>query len=79
MEGQGTTIHRDISRFLKVESTKLWTDLCDTFVLPQHCEQVYEYVFKKINSLFLYTFYIYIQFTYLVKNKISGHLSTKSN
>ena len=45
MEGQGATIRRDISGFVEVDSTKLWTDLRDTFVLPQHCEQVHEYIF----------------------------------
>ena len=40
MEGSNATVRRDVSGFLKVDSTKLWNDLRDTFVLPEHCEQV---------------------------------------
>lgn len=40
MTGPNATVRRDISGFLEVNSTKLWSDLRDTFVLPKHCEQV---------------------------------------
>ena len=31
-------IRRDASGFFAMNSTKLWTNESDTFVLPQHCE-----------------------------------------
>lgn len=40
MTGSNATVRRDVSGFLEVDSTKLWNDLQDTFVLPEHCEQV---------------------------------------
>ncbi|MCO5609713.1 hypothetical protein L7F22_063945 [Adiantum nelumboides] len=43
MEGPNATVRRDVSGFIKVDSTKPWSDLRDTFVLPEHCEQVIFY------------------------------------
>ena len=42
---QGTlkSIHCTKSGLIQIDSTKLWTNQTDTFVLPEHCEQV---VFK---------------------------------
>ena len=40
LTGLNATVRRDISGFLEVNSTKLWSALRDTFVLPEHCEQV---------------------------------------
>ena len=34
------TIIRDASGFVAIDSTKLWTNKSDTFVLPKTCEQV---------------------------------------
>lgn len=42
-QGPLTSIRRDKSGLIQVDSTKLWTNQTDTFVLPEHCEQV---VFK---------------------------------
>ena len=38
--GRNATVRRDKSGLLQVDSTKLWTDARDTFVLPEHCERV---------------------------------------
>ncbi|MCO5566427.1 hypothetical protein L7F22_020104 [Adiantum nelumboides] len=43
MEGPNATVQRDVSGFIEVDSTKPWSDLWDTFVLPEHCEQVIFY------------------------------------
>ncbi|MCO5583248.1 hypothetical protein L7F22_037157 [Adiantum nelumboides] len=43
MEGPNATVRRDVSGFIEVDSTKPWIDLRDTFVLPEHCEQVIFY------------------------------------
>ncbi|MCO5602467.1 hypothetical protein L7F22_056599 [Adiantum nelumboides] len=43
MEGPNATVRRDVSRFIEVDSTKPWSDLRDTFVLPEHCKQVIFY------------------------------------
>ena len=40
MIGLNVTIHKDVLGILEVDSTNLWNDLRDTFVLPKHCEQV---------------------------------------
>ena len=42
-QGQQSTIRRDKSGLIQVDSTKVWTNQRDTFVLPEHCEQI---VFK---------------------------------
>ena len=42
-QGLLTSICRDKSGLIQIDSTKLWTNQTDTFVLPEHCEQV---VFK---------------------------------
>lgn len=42
-QGQQSTIRRDKSGLIQVDSTKVWTDQRDTFVLPEHCDQI---VFK---------------------------------
>lgn len=42
-QGQQSTIRRDKSGLIQVDSTKVWTDQRDTFALPEHCEQI---VFK---------------------------------
>ena len=42
-QGQQSTIQRDKSGLIQVDSTKVWTNQRDTFVLPEHCEQI---VFK---------------------------------
>lgn len=34
------TLCRDKSGLIQVDFTKVWTDQRDTFVRPQHCEQV---------------------------------------
>jgi len=36
--GPQAIVRRDASGFFQIDSTKLWTDQSDTFVLPQHCE-----------------------------------------
>ena len=41
--GPHATVRRDKSGLIQVDSTKVWTDQRDTFVRPEHCEQV---VFK---------------------------------
>ena len=41
--GPNATVRRDKSGLIQVDSTKVWTDQRDTFVCPEHCEQV---VFK---------------------------------
>ena len=38
--GPNATVRRDASGFFDIDSTKWWTNESDTFVLPQHCEQV---------------------------------------
>ena len=38
--GRNATVRRDKSGMLQVDSTKLWIDARDTFVLPEHCGQV---------------------------------------
>ncbi|MCO5558027.1 hypothetical protein L7F22_011602 [Adiantum nelumboides] len=43
MEGPNATVQRDVSGFIEVYSTKPWSDLRDTFVLLEHCEQVIFY------------------------------------
>ncbi|MCO5583655.1 hypothetical protein L7F22_037568 [Adiantum nelumboides] len=43
MEGPNATVRRDVSGFIEVDSTKPWSDLRDTFVLSEHCEQVIFY------------------------------------
>lgn len=43
MNGPHATVRRDKSGLIQVDSTKVWTDQQDTFVRPEHCEQV---VFK---------------------------------
>ena len=42
-EGPLATVRRDRSGLVQVDSTKIWTNQKDTFVLPEHCEQI---VFK---------------------------------
>ena len=42
-QGQQSTIGRDKSGLIQVDSTKVWTNQRDTFVLPEYCEQI---VFK---------------------------------
>ena len=44
MEGSNATVRRDVSGFIEVDSTKPWSDLRDTFVLPEHCEQVHSLI-----------------------------------
>ena len=39
--GRNPTLQRDASGFVAIDSTKLWTDRSDTFVLVESCEQVY--------------------------------------
>ena len=41
--GAHASVRRDKSGLIQVDSTKIWTDARDTFVCPEHCEQV---VFK---------------------------------
>lgn len=41
--GANASVRKDKSGLIQVDSTKLWTDARDTFVRPEHCEQV---VFK---------------------------------
>ena len=41
--GAHASVRRDKSGLIQVDSTKIWTDARDTFVRPEHCEQV---VFK---------------------------------
>lgn len=41
--GAHASVRRDKSGLIQVDSTKLWTDARDTYVRPEHCEQV---VFK---------------------------------
>ena len=36
--GPQAIVRRDASGFFQIDSTKLWMDQSDTFVLPQHCE-----------------------------------------
>ena len=36
--GPNAIVRRDASGFFAIDSTKLWTNESDTFVLPQHCE-----------------------------------------
>ena len=43
-QGPQGTVRKDKSGFLQVDRTKIWTDQRDTFVLPEHCEQV---IFKE--------------------------------
>ena len=38
--GPQATVRRDASGFFQIDSSKLWNDQSDTFVLPQHCEHV---------------------------------------
>ena len=42
-QGLQPTVRRSKSGFVQIDSTKVWTDQTDTFVLPEHCEQI---VFK---------------------------------
>lgn len=42
--GTQTSVRRDKSGLVQVDSTRIWRDQTDTFVLPEHCEQV---VFKE--------------------------------
>lgn len=44
LEGSHASVRRDKSGLLQVDSTKVWTDSRDTFVRPEHCEQV---IFKQ--------------------------------
>ena len=39
--GPQATMWWDASCFFQIDSTKIWNDQSDTFVLPQHCEHVY--------------------------------------
>lgn len=39
--GPQATVRRDGCGFFQIDSTKIWQDESDTFVLPQHCEQVH--------------------------------------
>ena len=39
-QGPLASIRRDKSGLIQIDSTKLWTNQTDTFVLPEHCEQV---------------------------------------
>ena len=57
--GPQATVRRDASGFFQIDSTKHWTDQSDTFVLPQHCEHVYNYTIVCINiySIVLIIFY----------------------
>ena len=41
--GPQATVRRDASGFFQIDSTKIWSDQSDTFVLPQHCEHVFNY------------------------------------
>ena len=43
-QGPQVIVRKDKSGFLQVDRTKIWTDQRDTFVLPEHCEQV---IFKE--------------------------------
>lgn len=39
-QGRNASVRRGESGFMEVDSSKKWSDLRDTFVLPEHCEQV---------------------------------------
>ena len=38
ISGTSASVHRDKSGLIQVDSTKLWTDSRDTFILLEHCE-----------------------------------------
>ncbi|RYA39312.1 hypothetical protein DD606_25795, partial [Enterobacter cloacae complex sp. GF14B] len=38
--GRNATVHRDGNKLVQIDSTKTWTDVSDTFALPEHSEQV---------------------------------------
>ena len=40
IRGPNATVRKDSSGLIQVNSKSLWRDQRDTFVLPQHCEQV---------------------------------------
>ena len=41
-QGRNPTIQRDTSGFVAIDSTRLWTNQSDTFVLAKSCEYVYK-------------------------------------
>ena len=42
-QGWNPIVQRDVFDFVAIDSTKLWTNRSDTFVLVESCEQVYKY------------------------------------
>ena len=55
-QGRNPTIQRDASGFVAIDSTKLWRNTSDTFVLAETCEQVY----IKHQTIYLYIAIYYI-------------------
>ena len=49
-QGRNLTLHQDASRFVAIESTKLWTNASNTFDIAKTCEQVYN-----INIFYVYS------------------------
>ena len=39
-QGRNPTVQRDVFGFVAIDSTKLWTNTSDTFVLAKTCEKV---------------------------------------
>lgn len=52
-QGRNPTIQRDASGFVAINSTRLWTNRTDTFVLAETCEQV----LAKISQYYTISFY----------------------
>ena len=44
-QGRNPIVQRDASGFVAIDSTKLLTNISDTFVLAKTCEQVYIYIY----------------------------------
>ena len=63
-QGRNPTIQRDASGFVAIDSTKIWKNWSDTFVLAKSCEQVYKY---SINSHINGVLYVCVYIENIVK------------
>ena len=63
-QGRNPTVQQDASGFVAIDSTKLWKNTSDMFVLAETCEQVLNI------KLYIYI-YIYIYILFVIKKKLT--------
>ena len=58
-QGRNPIVQGDASGFVAIDSTKLWTNASDTFVLLETCEEVYNINILCDNKLIIFVFDMY--------------------